>query len=181
MIAPPLAVLLRHVAERPPAARGAAHVPAVLRDLFEVVTGTAPPQSFLLAFRDPQPRWRTLVLAGAHLWWHPDLRNARPDPQGLQQFFVHDLAAMSAAVGDTALDDDVERREELVRLALRAVGASLPGESASEAADRLQQVDSVQRRRVLQAAAERERRAREVREAMARKAAEEAAAKVTRE
>jgi hypothetical protein len=61
------------------------------------------------------------------------------------------------------------------------VGASLPGESASEAADRLQQVDSVQRRRVLQAAAERERRAREVREAMARKAAEEAAAKVTRE
>jgi hypothetical protein len=34
---------------------------------------------------------------------------------------------------------------------------------------------------VLQAAAERERRAREVREAMARKAAEEAAAKVTRE
>ena len=39
----------------------------------------------------------------------------------------------------------------------------------------------MERHRVLAEAAQRERRAREVREAMARKAAEEAAAKVTRE
>ena len=78
-------------------------------------------------------------------------------------------------------EQDEERREELIRRATTALGLSLAGESPNEAADRLKQVDSVERRRVLVAAAARERRARQVREAMAKKAAEEAAAKVSRE
>jgi hypothetical protein len=64
---------------------------------------------------------------------------------------------------------------------LRALAVTLPDESLNEAEDRFRQVDSVERRRVLVAAAERERRAREVREAMAKQAAKEAAAKVSRE
>ena len=70
---------------------------------------------------------------------------------------------------------------ELVRRAFAALGLRLPGESAGEAEDRLAQVDSVERQRLLRAAAEKEKRAREVREMMARRAAEEAAAKVSRE
>jgi len=74
-----------------------------------------------------------------------------------------------------------ERREELVRRALRACAVALPGESDAEREDRLKQVDSLERHRVLAEAAERDKRARAVRDAMAKKAAEEAAAKVSRE
>jgi hypothetical protein len=94
---------------------------------------------------------------------------------------VQELSAVSGIVNVEQLDQDEERREELIRRTLRAVDWLLPGEMRNEADDRLKQVDSIERRRVLLAAAERERRAREVREAMARKAAEEAAAKVSRE
>ena len=80
-----------------------------------------------------------------------------------------------------ALFREEERREELVRRILQATGHTFPGESSAEAEDRLRQLDSVERHRVLEAAAERERRARQVREEMARKAAAEAAAKVSRE
>jgi hypothetical protein len=94
---------------------------------------------------------------------------------------VQDLAALAVTVPVAALAGDEERREELARRVLAATEVRLPGETAAQAADRLKQVDSVERRRVLAAAAERERRAREVREMMARKASEEAAAKVSRE
>lgn len=55
------------------------------------------------------------------------------------------------------------------------------GEAAQEADDRLAQLDSLEQQRLLKSAAEKEKRAREVREMMARRAAEEAAAKVSRE
>ena len=94
---------------------------------------------------------------------------------------MQELAQLGAVAPVDLLDRDEDRREELVRRTLRAVRLALPGESSQEAEDRMRQVDSVERHRVLRAAAQREKRSREVREAMARKAAEEAAAKVSRE
>lgn len=80
-----------------------------------------------------------------------------------------------------ALDDDQARREELIRRVLRAMGRRPAGESARQARDRLKQVDAVEQHALLVKAQQREKRAREVRAALARKAAEEAAAKVSRE
>jgi len=76
---------------------------------------------------------------------------------------------------------DVDRREELARLALRALDLRPAGETLEQAQDRLATLDSLGRQWVLQAARAAEERAQAIREAMARKAAEEAAAKVTRE
>lgn len=72
---------------------------------------------------------------------------------------------------------DPDRREELVRVCLHMLGLRPAGESAHEAADRLTTLDSVERDRVLRSTAAAERRAREIREAMAKKKAQEAASR----
>lgn len=77
--------------------------------------------------------------------------------------------------------NDADRREELARLALRALGLTAAGETSSQAEDRLAALDSVETRRTAQEAKAAQARAREVLEAMKKKAAEEAAAKVSRE
>lgn len=193
MTLPPLPELLRWLAEMPAAfllepegcKDGAVRVRAVVADLFESLGHPARPEvltAFEPATVSPAERNRLrLVLAAAHLLWHPAWRALHPTLPSLERLLVQELPQMAAVVPVEALARDEERREELVRRTARALGARLPGENEAEAEDRFRQVDSFERARVLKAAADRERRAREVREAMARKAAQEAAAKVTRE
>jgi hypothetical protein len=76
---------------------------------------------------------------------------------------------------------DPDRREELARVALKALGLRPAGESDAQAEDRLMTLDSVERARVIREARAAEERARQIREAMAKKAAEEAAAAYGRE
>jgi hypothetical protein len=191
---PPLAELLRWMVEMPSAFRadpegfgeGKVRVRAVVADLFETLFVDPIPTATLAAF-DAQDtgngeknrlRW---ILAAAHLLWHPSFRGHPPARASVEKLFVQDLATVASIVKVESLDQEEERREELIRRTLRALDLALPGETPNEANDRLKQVDSVERRRVLLAAADRERRSREVREAMAKKAAQEAAAKVSRE
>ena len=94
---------------------------------------------------------------------------------------LQELASLSVVAKVAQLDQEDERREELIRRCMRALGRRLDGESESEAEDRFKQGDSVERHEVLVAAAEREKRQREIRDAMAKKAAEEAVPKVGRE
>ena len=72
---------------------------------------------------------------------------------------------------------DPDRREELVRLCLQSNGLRPAGESEIQATDRLNTLDSVRRRQLLQETAAAERRAREIREAMAQKKAMESASR----
>jgi hypothetical protein len=191
---PPLAEFLRWMNDMPPAFRAApagfpggvtpAH--AVVADLCDTLFGQPPDDDLLQAFRPANrgkaERNRLLwVLAACHLLWHPALRERSLPAEGLRKLLVQDLAGLAAVTPAERLLDEEERREELVRRAFAALKLRLPGESAKEAEDRLAQVDSVERQRLLRAAAEKEKRAREVREMMARRAAEEAAAKVSRE
>lgn len=190
----PLAELLRWMAEMPPPFRGlpegfpggVVRVRAVVADLFESYFGGRPPSQTLDAF-DPrnlgQPELNRLrlILAATHLLWHKAFRELAPSPALFERFLIQEIPTLSGVVAVEHLDQQEERREELIRRALAIFGCRLPSESSSEAEDRLRQVDSIERRRVMLAAAEREKRARKVREAMAKKAAEEAAAKVSRE
>jgi hypothetical protein len=191
---PPLAEFLRWLNEMPPAFRavpegfpgGITPVHAVVADLCDTLYGQPPDDDLLQAFRPANTgkaeRSRLLwVLAACHLLWHSALRERSLPADGLRRLLVQDLAGLAAVTPAERLLDEEERREELVRRAFAALGLRLPGESAKEAEDRLAQVDSVERQRLLRAAAEKEKRAREVREMMARRAAEEAAAKVSRE
>lgn len=91
------------------------------------------------------------------------------------------LLDLDTAASAAAVVGDVERREELARRILAALGLVPAGETAAQAADRLATLDSVERARVLAATAEAERRAAAVRQAMHEKAAAEAAAKASRE
>lgn len=191
---PPLAEFLRWLVEMPDAfsaeplgfGKGTLPVAAVVADLYETYFGAYPEESLLSAFRPAKTgkaernrlRW---VLAACHLLWHPALRGCGAATEQLNRLLIEELAQVATAEDADSLRTEEERREELVRRTLRALGLSLPGESAQEAEDRLTQVDSVERRRLLRAAAEKEKRAREVRDMMARRAAEEAAAKVSRE
>lgn len=191
---PTLAVLLRHIAERPPAVRadaegtveGAVARPrAVVADLYARLGRTATPallDALVATARTPAERNRLAwVLAAAHALDGAVQPGALPDGGGLDRFFTEELAQLAAHIQIARLDADEERREELARRSLRAVGMRPAGETTAEAEDRLKQVDSIERARLLTEAAERERRAREVREAMAKKAAEEAVPKVGRE
>jgi hypothetical protein len=76
---------------------------------------------------------------------------------------------------------DPKRREEIVRSMLATLELLPEGETEAQADDRLTRVSSAQRKRLLAAARDAEARAEVVREALAAKAAQEAADKYTRE
>lgn len=95
---------------------------------------------------------------------------------------LHDVAKEVHQHGTaSAFRQDPDRREELVRLALAALDLRPEGETVQQAQDRLNAVSVAERQRVLAAARAAEQRARKVREALAKKKAQEAADKWTRE
>ena len=80
-----------------------------------------------------------------------------------------DLSRLAGLIRAEKFVSDADRREELVRTLPAPFGAAArQGETAAQAADRLTTLDSAERDRVLRATAAAERRAREIREAMAR-------------
>ena len=96
-------------------------------------------------------------------------------------FLERGLAGLAALVQAERFVDDPDRREELARAALAALDLRPQGETEPQARDRRTTLDSVERHAVLQKTRAAEERARQVREAMARKAAQEAAASYGRE
>ena len=182
-----LAELQRWLGEMPPifarapdsVSGGTVNVRAVLSDLFETLTGERVELRVGDAAGSPnEVQW---ALAACHLLWHPQLRTQRMAPLLLQRVFMQEIPQIAAVVPVAQLAQQSERGEELIRRTLHALGLRIAGESEAEAEDRLKQVDSVEHHRVIAEAVAREARARQVREQMATKAAEEAAAKVSRE
>lgn len=91
------------------------------------------------------------------------------------------LARLAKLVSAESVVGDPDRREELVRLCLKELQLLPAGETTAQAADRLTTLDSVERERVIRKTRKAEARAREVREAMARQRAQEAAARYSPE
>jgi hypothetical protein len=86
-----------------------------------------------------------------------------------------DLGRIAKLVRPERWISDPDRREELVRFCLQSLGLRPAGETEIQALDRLTTLDSAERKRILQATAAAERRARQIREAMARASAQDAA------
>lgn len=95
--------------------------------------------------------------------------------------FAEAVPALATSTSADRFVFDPERREELVRTVVARLGLLPQGETATQAADRLARVSGVERQRLLDASRATEERARAIREALARKAAEESADKWTRE
>ncbi len=99
----------------------------------------------------------------------------------MQVLLSKSLRPLSEVVQPRMFVTDPDRREELARFCLSELGLRPRGETEAQAKDRLTAIDSLERVRVLRDTQEAEARAQEVRKQMARRAAEEAAAKATRE
>lgn len=163
---------------------GTIHVDALVADLLRDVGGAIRDAELLARFRTDKSAERNRLTATAVACWllHEEWFLERPEhAPAIFRFLADDIPELAAVVKASSLVNDPDRREELVRLALKALGVRPAGESVAQAQDRLTTLSTIERRRVIAAARAAEERARAIREAMAEKAAQEAAARYMRE
>lgn len=192
---PPLDTLTRRLAECPPSFLAAPRlskgkglvVEALVHDVL-VDLGAAPaPWMDLAPFRGSRPEQAQRLRVIAVTCWllaAPELRalaQQRELAPGAHTLLAKGLDALAHLVGPEALLSDPDRREELVRRVLDGLGLRPAGEAEAYATDRLSALDSVARDRVLQETRAQVEKARKLREAMAKRAAEEAAARYSGE
>lgn len=165
--------------------QGAVHVDAVVSDLVRELGGDPLSPAEASDFRYPGCGRNRLRINLVVVWLLRDRWFAGQPGIAAQ---VTDLLTskqikqLSSVVAAPDVVNDPDRREELVRLCLAHLHLRPAGETETDAQDRLTALDSVERAGVAQAAEQAERRARKLREEIARKAREEeAAAKVSRE
>ena len=188
---PELAALLRRLTECPPelldepriGGSGRIVVSAVVFDLVGALGWAGAPHVHLpFESRDPADRNAMRIVLVACWLLHDPWFRARRDLGALAHaFLVEEPPQLAQVVDAERFVTDPERREELVRHCLARLALRPRGETEEQARDRRTSLDSVERRRLIEATRAAEERAREVREALAKKAAEEAAAKATRE
>jgi hypothetical protein len=193
---PMLETLTRRIAETPEEflaaprigkagnSAGQVHTAAVVGDLFRLL-GHDVPADQLQPFIGANPRLDrnrlavTLVLS----WLLADewFVRTRPALAELTTLLGPAAAELAEQIPAAKLVTDPDRREELARFALARLGLRPAGETVAQAQDRLTTLSSAERQRVLRAARVAEERARAIREALVRKAAQESADKFTRE
>jgi len=190
-IGPPLEILMRRIAEAGSdvliepriGAQGVAPVDAVVLDLFELLGLEIPTSLEEFGVNKSVQDRRRLQITLLLTWLCADetlqarLKNAALLLQILQQV----PAELARYTTVEQLVTDMDRREELARLTLARMQLLPFGETAAQAQDRLNVLSSAERERLVAASRAAEARARELREAMARQAAEEAADKMGRE
>jgi hypothetical protein len=164
---------------------GSIDVAAIVCDHFRAMGTTFPASDVVAKFlpwSTPESLNRLRVIAIATWLLHDDWFLSRKDlGLPMQSLLGEKLDSLATVVRAETFVTDPDRREELVRTCLKHLGLRLQGETEVEAADRLASLDSLERERILRDTAQAEKRARAVREMMARRAAAEAAAKTSRE
>jgi len=186
---PALSVLLRRLAETPrdfldppwTGKNGSIHLSALVFDLSHTFgEPCAASELEKLPHAPNETNWMTLCAIGCWFFADENLRGA-VNKRNLLYFLGETLHAMAGEYRAERYILDPERREEFARIALADLELRPAGETGAQAQDRLQALSSTERRRIIAAAREAEKRAREIREALIRKAAAEAADKYTRE
>lgn len=189
---PELEALTHHLAQCPAeflapprlAKGGKIQVAAVVSDLLCLLQGCLLPGRALRGFdggdRHAHNRLR-LVLVACWLLSHDWFRGRTALAKPALTLLATGLTELAELVPAERCVTEPERREELVRRCLQALGLRPARETEAQAEDRLTTLDSVEQQRLVRETLAAERRAREVREAMRRKAAQAAAAKVSRE
>jgi hypothetical protein len=188
---PPLEHLTRRLMETPTpflaepriGKQGSVNVVALVADVL-AEAGCSIDASALKRFagadqaKERNPRMLTQILC----WLLSDASlRGKLNAQQLLSLLFDEANALAEKVAAKEFVDNDERREELSRLALRSAGLRPAGESKNVAEDRWLTVSTRERVRLAAASRAAEERARQIREALARKAAEESADKWSRE
>lgn len=187
---PALEILLRRLAETPAeflaepciGGNGRIVVAALVNDC-AAYFGAPARLNRLAGFRTDDPRQRPRLQLAMILTWLLRQPAFKPFDLSSEQVLsaLIDVPHGLGAVNAVTYVEDPERREELTRTLLTHLDLRPEGESEKQAADRLMAISASERKRLLNASRAAEKRAREVREALARKAAQESADKWTRE
>ena len=159
-------------------------VAALVNDIL-LLHGARAPAASLQGFHGAQVKAdrNRLALAMILCWlladdWFVAQQLAQQDLLQVLGEAARELAAASPAHQYT---HDPDRRAELARIVLARLGFRPHEESVAQATDRLSAISGTERRRLLEASRVAEQRAREIREALAKKAAQESADKWSRE
>ncbi len=167
------------------AGAGTVHVAAVVSDVLDGMGGERLSALAAKTFSDPARQtpdgWLSVVLVACWLLGDSWFRGQRTLAAKASILFASHLQPLARLVKPDQFVADPDRREELARFCLARLGLCPLGESETVARDRLAAISSVERERVAREAAAAERRAREVRKAMAAKRAREAASVYGRE
>jgi hypothetical protein len=191
---PQLETLTRRLADTPAdflaaprvGAQGAVHVAAVVNDLLSELGGIPMTQAQVRQFQPGSAsaadrNFLSVVLIACWLLRDEWFRTQPGMAAAALWLLSERLQPLAALVPAAQFVSDPDRREELARFVLAQFDLRPAGESAAQAQDRLTTLSSVERQRVIRAARAAEERSRVIREAMAKKAAEEAADKWNRE
>jgi len=162
--------------------RGTVVVAAVVNDVLAGL-GLAAAPDLLRLLNDPKADRNALKLAMILAWLLADewLAAIRPEYARVARLFIAVVPELAAQVRADLYVTDPDRREELARSMLAGLDFRPAGETTQQATDRLSRISAAERRRLLEAGRASEERARQIREALARKAAQESADKWTRE
>ena len=159
-------------------------VAALVNDIL-LLHGTRAPAASLQGFIGAQVKAdrNRLALAMILCWLLADewFIGQQLRQQDLLQVLGETARELAAATPAHQFTHDPERREELARIVLARLAFRPRDESVAQATDRLSAISGTERRRLLEASRLAEQRAREIREALAKKAAEESADKWSRE
>jgi hypothetical protein len=189
-VGPLLESLTRRLAETPAdfldepriGSTGLVAVPALVNDLL-LMHGARAGREQLARFEADAAARNHLALVMIAVWVLADpwwLDQHLPQ-DALLRLLAESLAELAAGTPAHKFAADPERREELTRVILARLGYRPEGETQIQATDRLASVSGAERRRVLAESRAAERRAREIRAALAKKAAEESADKWSRD
>lgn len=109
------------------------------------------------------------------------LMRQKPLADRIASLLTQGLGELARTIDPASAVTDPDRREELTRFCLRELGLRPAGETIEQARDRLNTLDSVERVRIVSQTRDAESRARAIRQAMATKRAQEAAARYSPE
>ena len=139
--------------------------------------------SDLARFKRPylQCEWYRATLLMTYFLMDSSFKGLRFELALLLDTFEITAKELARAGTNNVYIDDVDRREEFIRVVLSALNLRPKGETENQAEDRLQAVSSSERMKVLNAAKVAEQRAHDLRVALAKKKAKAAADKMTRE
>ncbi|QGZ42978.1 hypothetical protein GO485_07275 [Pseudoduganella flava] len=184
-----LEVLTRRLADTPPdfaappriGVEGTLYVAALVNDVAGGLGTRLSVDALQRLAADGNAEYLAVVALLAWLLADDCFAAAQPEQARLLTLIGPTALELAAATRARQFAADPERREELVRMTLATLGWRPAGETAEQAADRLAAISGIERRRLLEASRAAEQRARAIREALARQAAEEAADKWSRE